>query len=748
MTRATRRRVRPCEQHRALQRRQRLHADRHLPGRRLHGREPGRLHGARPVPRRRHLRHGDRALLEPAEDRRDGLQRRQRVHADRHLPGRRLHGRQPGRLHGAGPVPRRRHLRHGDRALLEPAEDRRDGLHATATPARRPTPARAASARAGTRSSARRCDQCHDVGTCDTGTGLCSNPPKTDGTGCTDGDACTQTDTCQGGVCTGGNPVVCTALDQCHDAGTCDTGTGLCSNPPKTDGTACTDGNACTQTDTCQGGVCTGGNPVVCTALDQCHDAGTCDTGTGLCSNPPKTDGTTCTDGSACTTADACAGGVCVGGPALNCDDSNVCTDDTCNPATGCVHTNNTASCNDGNACTTADACAGGVCVGGPALNCDDGNVCTDDSCNPATGCVHTNNTASCSDGNACTQTDTCQGGVCTGGNPVVCTALDQCHDAGTCDTGTGLCSNPPKTDGTGCTDGDACTQTDTCQGGVCTGGSPVVCTALDQCHDAGTCDTGTGLCSNPPKTDGTGCTDGNACTQTDTCQGGVCTGGNPVVCTALDQCHDAGTCDTGTGLCSNPPKTDGTACTDGNACTQTDTCQGGVCTGGNPVVCTALDQCHDAGTCDTGTGLCSNPPKTDGTGCTDGDACTQTDTCQGGVCTGGTRSSARRWTSATTPAPATRGQGSARTRRRPTERAARTATPARRPTPARAASARAGARSSARRWTSATTPAPATRGQGSARTRRRPTARPVLMGVRAQLLMRALVVCAWAARR
>ena len=236
-------------------------------------------------------------------------------------------------------------------------------------------------------------------------------------------------------------------------------------------------------------------------------------------------------------------------------------------------------------------------------------------------------------DGDACTQTDTCQGGVCTGGNPVVCTALDQCHDAGTCDTGTGLCSNPPKTDGTGCTDGDACTQTDTCQGGVCTGGSPVVCTALDQCHDAGTCDTGTGLCSNPPKTDGTGCTDGDACTQTDTCQGGVCTGGNPVVCTALDQCHDAGTCDTGTGLCSNPPKTDGTGCTDGDACTQTDTCQGGVCTGGNPVVCTALDQCHDAGTCDTGTGLCSNPPRTDGSACTDGNACTTGDACSGGAC-------------------------------------------------------------------------------------------------------------------
>src|SRR5207247_1147972 len=104
---------------------------------------------------------------------------------------------------------------------------------------------------------------------------------------------------------------------------------------------------------------------------------------------------------------------------------------------------------------------------------------------------------------------------------------------------------------------------------------------------------------------DGTSCNDGNACTQTDTCQSGVCTGSNPVVCTALDQCHDVGTCNTGTGVCSNPNKTNGTACNDGNACTQTDTCQSGVCTGSNPVVCTALDQCHDVGTCNTGTGVC-----------------------------------------------------------------------------------------------------------------------------------------------
>jgi len=52
--------------------------------------------------------------------------------------------------------------------------------------------------------------------------------------------------------------VVCTALDPCHVAGTCDPATGACSNPPKPDGTSCTDGKSCTGPDTCQSGVCAG----------------------------------------------------------------------------------------------------------------------------------------------------------------------------------------------------------------------------------------------------------------------------------------------------------------------------------------------------------------------------------------------------------------------------------------------------------------------------------------------------------
>jgi uncharacterized repeat protein (TIGR01451 family) len=204
-------------------------------------------------------------------------------------------------------------------------------------------------------------------------------------------------------------------------------------------------------------------------------------------------DGVPCSDGNACTGPDTCSGGLCVGGPDIcacqsntDCNDDNPCTDDTCeNPGTAtaaCAHVNNTAPCSDGDACTGPDTCSGGACVGGPDIcacqsntDCNDDNPCTDDACeNPGTAtaaCAHVNNTAPCSDGNACTSNDACQGGVCTGSIPVVCTASDQCHLAGTCNPSTGACSNPPAQDGTACDDTDACTLNDTCRAGVCQSG-------------------------------------------------------------------------------------------------------------------------------------------------------------------------------------------------------------------------------------------------------------------------------------
>jgi hypothetical protein len=384
----------------------------------------------------------------------------------------------------------------------------------------------------------------------------------------------------------------------------------------------CDDGNPCTD-DICDcGSGCINAN--ICNDGFSCT-TDTCDPDTLACTNTPND--------AACN--GECSTGVCDADP-----DST-----TVDPVTGCEVTSvdpDGSPCTDGNACTSSDQCTGGVCGGSPLI-CTPLDQCHDaGTCNPLSGTCSDPPSGSgtlCSDGSLCTQTDQCDGaGSCVGANPVICTPLDQCHDAGTCSPGTGVCSNPPSGSGTSCSDGSLCTQTDQCDGaGSCVGANPVICAPLDQCHDAGTCSPGTGVCSDPPSGSGTSCTDGSLGTQTDQCDGaGSCVGANPVICAPLDQCHDAGTCDTGTGLCSNPPSSNVTLCTDGDACTQTDTCDGaGICVGGNPVVCTPLDQCHDAGTCDTGTGLCSNPPTSNGTSCDDGNTCTISDACTAGTCGG-----------------------------------------------------------------------------------------------------------------
>jgi len=125
---------------------------------------------------------------------------------------------------------------------------------------------------------------------------------------------------------------------------------------------------------------------------------------------------------------------------------------------------------------------------------------------------------------------------------------------------GDGVIDAPETCDDGNATPGDGCSAT--CQVEQCYSctGAPSTCTQLG---------------------DGSGCDDGNVCTQTDTCTSGVCNGSNPITCTPLDQCHDAGTCDSVLG-CSNPPKADGTACNDGDSCTNPDTCTAGVC-GGTP---------------------------------------------------------------------------------------------------------------------------------------------------------------------
>jgi uncharacterized repeat protein (TIGR01451 family) len=391
-------------------------------------------------------------------------------------------------------------------------------------------------------------------------------------------------------------------------------------------------------------------------------------------------DGVPCSDGNACTGPDTCSAGACVGGPNVcacqsnaDCADNNPCTDDTCeNPGTStatCVHVDNTAPCSDGNACTGPDTCSAGACVGGPNVctcqsnaDCGDNNPCTDDSCeNPGTptaSCLHVDNTAPCSDGNACTGPDTCSAGACAGG-PNVCTCQSNadCGDNNPCTDDT--CENPGTSTATcvhvdntaPCSDGNACTGPDTCSAGACVGG-PNVCTCQSNadCGDNNPCTDDT--CENPGTSTATcvhvnntaPCSDGNACTGPDTCSAGACVGGPNVCggCQSNTDCGDDNPCTDD--ACQNAGTPNATCvhvnntapCSDGNACTRNDACQGGVCTGSNPVVCTPSDQCHVTGTCNPSTGACSNPPASNGTACSDGDVCTTNDACQAGLCRSG----------------------------------------------------------------------------------------------------------------
>jgi hypothetical protein len=502
---------------------------------------------------------------------------------------------------------------------------------------------------------------------CDPATG-CQHSNNTNS--CDDGNACTSGDVCSNGSCNGGPAIDCNDNNPCTDDA-CNGASG-CTHTNNTN--SCDDGSACTTGDICGGGSCHAGAPVVCNDNNGCTDD-SCNPASGCVytnnTNP-------CDDGNACTTNDTCGGGSCHGGNAPNCDDGNGCTDDSCNPASGCVHTNNSNPCDDGNACTTNDTCGGGTCNGGAPPNCDDGNVCTDDSCVPASGCVHTNNTSPCDDGNACTTGDVCGGGSCHGGSPTNCDDGLFCTDD-SCDPSTG-CSHGPHDCGTGqvcdetdnecvqcnsdtdcstgqpicdpsthtcvecltdsdCNDANACT-TDVCVAGTCQYPA-VVCDDGLFCTDD-SCDPSTGCTTSPHECDnGQLCDENtNSCVEclTDTdCPSGApfCNdSGTCVECQADSDCNDNNVCTTDScntaGTCVHTGNTN--PCDDGNACTSGDICGGGTCHAGAPVVCNDNNGCTDD-SCNPASG-CVYTNNT--SPCDDGNACTTNDTCGGGSCHGG----------------------------------------------------------------------------------------------------------------
>jgi outer membrane protein assembly factor BamB len=145
-----------------------------------------------------------------------------------------------------------------------------------------------------------------------------------------------------------------------------------------------------------------------------------------------------------------------------DCEDGNICTADRFDFELGrCISEASVEDCDDFDACTLQDQCAGGVCLG-QGRSCDDGNVCTDDFCDARSGCVNVLAEA-CDDGNPCTE-DLCdpQSG-CTHRDLPDFTACGTCRACRN-----GRCELGEIAEGRMCDDGDVCTDGETCTSGEC----------------------------------------------------------------------------------------------------------------------------------------------------------------------------------------------------------------------------------------------------------------------------------------
>jgi hypothetical protein len=120
--------------------------------------------------------------------------------------------------------------------------------------------------------------------------------------------------------------------------------------------------------------------------------------------------------------------------------------------------------CDDQNACTIDDTgdCETAGCPTVPApVDCNDGNLCTDDSCDSNSGCVNTEV--------VCDDPDLCTLNTCAPDTGECVTSPVSCPDGFTCDLGTGACE--PDIPGDPC-EGVVCDDGFTCIDGECIEGS------------------------------------------------------------------------------------------------------------------------------------------------------------------------------------------------------------------------------------------------------------------------------------
>ncbi|MCO4763411.1 MAG: hypothetical protein KC502_17980 [Myxococcales bacterium] len=530
------------------------------------------------------------------------------------------------------------------------------------------------------------CDGETDKDTCDDGN-PCTKDACSGAEGCkytndsgepcdADGSVCTEKDVCKDGKCTAGAAKSCDDNNVCT-TDSCDPKLG-CVNTGASNIPCNSDDNPCTVNDVCKSGKCEAGEKKACDSGDVCIH-GKCNLTDGKCKYTNK-DGDVCNDGNPCTKGEKCKADTCKG-EALDCDDKNTCTVDSCDPSkNGCQHKEASGPCDDGSKCSQQDACKDGKCVG-LAINvtttCDDDNDCTTDACDPDKGCTHdAKNAGGCDDDNACTLNDKCKAGKCESGqntcgcnsdkdcagkedgnlcngtlycntskqpfqcevkpgSKVTCdTSLNNSCQTNACNPKNGQCSITQETAGKPCdADGNVCTKDDACKNGKCLQGAPVECNDKNPCTDD-SCDPKKG-CAHKPNTNPCNADD-NLCTVADACQSGTCVPAKAKDCDDKEACTKD-SCSATTGKCLHAPIVD--KCNDNNACTSDDKCgkepTTGVytCFGPTAVVCNDKNPCTQD-QCDKDKGCVFNSV-TDGQSCDDGNACTDKDACTKGACGG-----------------------------------------------------------------------------------------------------------------
>jgi hypothetical protein len=138
---------------------------------------------------------------------------------------------------------------------------------------------------------------------------------------CDDNNACTLNEQCgPDAQCVPASTVRCDTPPNaaCYQAqGSCNPSSGQCEYTARPASTPCDDNNLCTQGDTCGPSAQCAGTAVQCNSPPNtaCYEAaGQCNAASGQCSYTPRAASASCNDGDACTTNDRCNGsGSCAG---------------------------------------------------------------------------------------------------------------------------------------------------------------------------------------------------------------------------------------------------------------------------------------------------------------------------------------------------------------------------------------------------------------------------------------------------